>query len=86
MCPCEAEDTLLFLNRVKWLQLDHLIVELERILEKYQLSSLLLHINCSPERLSEEPRVTQPVGDLGYFREQIVVLLTVVPVLFGVLC
>lgn len=62
---------MLFLNRVKWLPLDRLIVEQGGgDLGEIQLSSLLLHINCNPERLREEPRVTHPVGDLGYFREQ----------------
>lgn len=76
------ENTLSFLSRVKWLQLDHKIVELERVLEKYQLSSLLLHIAI--QRLSDEPRVTQLVGGLGYVSKQM--SLALVSVLFGVLC
>lgn len=57
-----------FLNRIKWLQLDPDIVELERILGKYQLSCLLVHIAI--QRLNDKPGVTQPVGVLGYVSKQ----------------
>lgn len=56
---------------MKWLQLDHKIIELERILGKYHLRFLLLHINRSLERSNEYTGVTQLVGGLGYVREQI---------------
>lgn len=64
------QDTLPFLSRVKWLQLDHKIVELGRILGKYHLSSLLLRVNCSLERSDVCTGVTMLVSGLGYVSEQ----------------
>lgn len=64
------QDTLPFLSRVKWLQLDHKIIELGRILGKYHLSSLLLRVNCSLERSDAYTGVTMLVSGLGYGSEQ----------------